>query len=171
MKTRLSPRESLILYAFIVGFVFLFYMVGLFLGKEYFTTADSSTENLPISDAPAPDLKPQLDFYKELISPQESLLSPGQAPQAERERASAPVQEPSNRRIFRTVQVAVVPQEKDARQILIRLEAKNYSGRVQPPQEGKDRYYRVLVGEFTTLEEARQMQARLKEDGFPTFIR
>ena len=175
MRTKLSPGESLILYAFIVGFVFLFYLLGLFLGKEYFTGVESSTEIVVSSDTPLPDLRPQLDFYEQLIapseSPQEPSASSGQDRQAEHGEPYAQLQEPPHRRVIHTVQVAALSKEEDVGQILIRLEAKNYSGRVQPPGGGKDHYYRVLVGEFATLEETKQMEARLREDGFPTFIK
>ena len=175
MRTRLSPGESLILYAFIVGFVFLFYLLGLFLGKEYFTPAESSTEKVVVSDTPLPDLRPELGFYQQLIapsqSPQESSPSSGQDREAERGEPGTQLQERPHRQIIHTVQVAALSKEEDIGRILIRLEAKNYLGRVQPPEGRKDHYCRVLVGEFATLEEAQQMEDRLREDGFPTFIR
>ena len=37
MKSKLSPRESFSLYGFLLGFIFLFYLVGLVVGKNHFT--------------------------------------------------------------------------------------------------------------------------------------
>jgi cell division septation protein DedD len=172
VKTGLSSRQSFTLYGIVLGFVFLFYVLGLLIGKNYFVARESSAEKPPISDGPLPDVKSQLDFYQQLIVPSPSAeevppFTPDKNPAA----SQKPTSQPTDTVEMYTIQVGALSREEDARQILIRLEAKNYVGRIQRPQGSNDPYYRVLVEEFSTLEKTRQMKARLKEDGFPTFIK
>ncbi len=55
---------------------------------------------------------------------------------------------------------------------MLRLEAKGFSARIQPPTpELGDRFYRVWVGEFDTIEEARAKEAEVKSAGFLTYVR
>lgn len=183
MKARLNPGESFGLYGIILGFVFLFYVLGLFVGKNYFVEARGSSENVPVSHVPVPDLKSQLTFYDQVMDPSQPAPSPAQAPPLSEESSGASSeesagageslqdQEPLAPFEIYTIQVAAMKKESEARQMMLRLEAKNYSGRLQPPEAGQDGYYRVLVGEFATQGEAQEMERRLKEESFPTFIK
>jgi cell division septation protein DedD len=69
-----------------------------------------------------------------------------------------------------TVQVGAFAAEVEARQILIRLEAKGYSSLLMPPSDS-DPYYRVSVGEFATDQEALGMEEELSKDGFLTYTK
>ncbi len=71
-----------------------------------------------------------------------------------------------------TIQVAAHSSREEAQQTLIRLEAKGFEARIQPPtaQLG-DHYYRVWVGEFDSIEHARTRETELKAAGFLTYIR
>lgn len=171
MKPKLSSRQSFTLYGIVLGFLLFFYVLGLLIGKNYFGVKEAAVERFPISTTPVPDVKSQLDFYQQVVVPPPSAARKPSTAQPE---TPAPgkktTPEPAGAFEY-TIQVGALSTEEDAQQILIRLEAKGYSGRVQLPQGEADRYYRVLVGEFDTAERARRMQARLKEDRFPTFIK
>lgn len=176
MNAKLSPKESFVLYGVVLGFVFLFYLLGLFIGKGHFVEAMPNGENLSVSGEPVRDLKPQLDFYQRLMGPSESAQetpveeSSGSVAQMENKGSRLDEEYGKGSLGIYTVQVGAFTAEADARQIFIRLEAKGYSGSVRPPS-GEDRYYRVGVGEFKTEEEAGRMEALLRKDGFLTYIR
>jgi cell division protein FtsN len=71
-----------------------------------------------------------------------------------------------------TIQVAAHSSEQEAQQTLLRLEAKGFSARIQPPiPRLGDRFYRVWVGEFDSIEEARSKEAEVKAAGFLTYVR
>lgn len=71
-----------------------------------------------------------------------------------------------------TIQVAAHSSEQEARQTLLRLQAKGFDARIQPPTAALgDRYYRVWVGTFDSQEEARAKESELKSAGFLTYIR
>ncbi|MDA2937223.1 SPOR domain-containing protein [Acidobacteria bacterium AH-259-A15] len=176
MKAKLSPKESFVLYGVVLGFVFLFYLLGLFIGKSHFVEAKPNGENLSVSREPVRDLQPQLDFYQRLMVPsgseKETPVEESSGSLAQMENKGSGLDEESRKAFLGiyTVQVGAFTAEADARQIFIRLEAKGYSGSVRPPW-GEDRYYRVGVGEFKTEEEAGRMEALLRKDRFLTYIR
>ena len=70
-----------------------------------------------------------------------------------------------------TIQVGAFGTEEAAQKVLSQLSAKGYSGRIEQPGRGADRYYHVWVGEFTSTEHASQFQTRLKADGFQAYIK
>jgi len=72
-----------------------------------------------------------------------------------------------------TIQVGVFGSEEAADRVLSQLSATGYSGpaRIEQPERGTDRFYRVWVGEFITREQASRFQTQLKIDGFETYIR
>ena len=178
MKAKMSPRESMALYGVVLGFIFLFYLLGLFMGRDHFVEAKTADGNLLLSDTPVRDLKPELDFYQRLMVPsqpeQENALTEDDSPAApEMSRESkAGLVDPSRASFGETytVQVGAFTAEVDTRQILVRLEAKGYSGTLRP-SSSQDPYYRVWVGEFKTVEEVGEMNELLRQDGFLTYIR
>lgn len=179
MRPRLSSGQVFGLYALAVGFLFLFYVMGLFVGRHYFVEGGSPHENVPGPQAPLGDVKSQLEFYQQdwLRGPSSSAEGSGPPSVLPADPALQPgvgeepgeIEEPPAPFEIYTIQVAAVRREQDARQILLRLEAKGYAARLQPPRA--DPYYRVLVGEFATQGEAQEIQSRLRDDGFSTFLK
>jgi cell division septation protein DedD len=80
---------------------------------------------------------------------------------------------PSSRGEVRfTIQVAAHSSEKEAQATLLRLRAQNFVGRIRPPVPGEaGGFYRVWVGEYPSAEAAREMERRLQDAGFPTYVR
>ena len=70
-----------------------------------------------------------------------------------------------------TIQVAAHSKREEAEQTLLRLEDKQFIGRIRPPQGPGDSYFRVWVGDFGSREESRAMEDQLKEAGFLTYLR
>lgn len=71
-----------------------------------------------------------------------------------------------------TIQIGAFSTEQEARQILLRLEAKNFPARLHSPVAGESPpYYRVWVGGFSTASEARWLEEQLKEQSFPTYLK
>jgi len=70
-----------------------------------------------------------------------------------------------------TIQVGAFGTEEAAQKMLSQLSAKGYSGRIEQPSRGADRYFYVWVGEFTSTEPASRFQTRLKADGFQVYIK
>jgi len=178
VKAKLSPRESMALYGVVLGFIFLFYLLGLFLGRDHFVEARTTDGSLSLADTPVQDLQPQLDFYQRLMVPSEpeQESAPSQdgshvAAEVSREDSAGPVKDLSTSPVEPyTVQVGAFTAEVDARQILVRLEAKGYPGALRH-SSSQDPYYRVWVGEFKTVEEVGEMNELLRQDGFLTYIR
>ena len=178
MRARLSPARSFALYGIVLGFVFLFYVLGLLIGKNYLMDAKAISNSIPIADHPLPDVKSQLDFYQQVLTPTEGEESPQEAPgsleagqNVYSEAASPASPEPSASGEIYTIQVGAFRTEVETSRILIRLEAQGYPNQLRRPKPPEDPYYRVWVGRFARHEEARQMQSRLQEDGFHTFIK
>ncbi|MDA2934432.1 protein kinase [Acidobacteria bacterium AH-259-D05] len=122
-------------------------------------------------DQPDQVVQPSLDP----IVPDEPPLEP-QAPSSGSSQDNRPTEPPtrppgSSLSDAYAVQVGAFGTEVAARKALSQLSAKGFSGRIEPPQGGADRYYRVLVGDFTSRDEASQFQTRLKADGFATFVK
>ncbi|MEE8348645.1 MAG: SPOR domain-containing protein, partial [Acidobacteriota bacterium] len=69
-----------------------------------------------------------------------------------------------------TVQIGAFGTEVAARQLLLQLSNKRYTGTLEPPGT-RPGFYRVSVGNLTSKNEASELQTRLTADGFPTFIR
>ncbi len=177
----MRARESFFLYGVILVCSFGFFLTGLFLGKRYFIRANLDPREMIVSKPQLEDVKGNLDFYQQVLSAfWETAIEerkdedlPGEAGAAADEKkaelelrrkiAGVPTE-------VYTVQVGALNREKDARPILIRLEVKGYSARLHRPQADNP-FYCVWVSEFVTLEEARQMESSLKEDGFYTYIK
>jgi cell division septation protein DedD len=181
VKRRLNPQESITLYGVLVGFIFIFYILGLFIGKNQFVEARANDASLPLSETPVenlePDVEPELDFYQRVTvpdDPEESRPSEEVAPvpeQATREKTSAPVEEPKASTVEAyTVQVGAFTRKVDARQILVRLEAKGHFAVVRN-STAEDPVFRVWVGEFKTPQQAAEKNELLRQEGFSTYIR
>ncbi len=178
MRTRLSPARSFALYGIVVGFVFLFYVLGLLVGKTYFLDAKTVSDAIPIVDSPLPEIESQLEFYQQVLMPNEDRDSPpeepislegGQDVYSEINSPGSP--EPSAAGAIYTIQVGAFRSEEETSRIVIRLETQGYPNELRRPKPPEDPYYRVWVGRFGQHEEARQMLSRLQEDGFHTFIK
>jgi len=70
-----------------------------------------------------------------------------------------------------TIQVAAYSSQKEAEAMLTRLEAKGFRGRVHAPQSAGDRLFRVWVGSYLSLDEAKSHEGELKQAGFLTYSR
>ena len=179
MRTKLGPKESFTLYGIFLGLLFLFFVVGMLVGKGHLVEPTPVTQRIPFSRPPVEDVKPDLEFYQSLMQPSNVRKEQGpnetestllvEAPASQVKSSRQDEKEDSLRKLY-TVQVGALTAEEDARRILIRLEAKGYSGTLRTPS-GEDRYYRVWVGEFQGAEEARHLEKRLRKDGFLTYLK
>ena len=166
------------LYGVLVGFIFIFYLLGLLIGKNQFVEAGTNDASLPLTEIPVQDLEPELDFYQRVTVPtdpeEESEPSRGVSPVPEeitREETSATVEDskPSPLSAY-TIQVGAFTREVDARQLLVRLEAKGHSAMVRN-STGEDPYNHVWVGQFKTPQQAAETNELLRQEGFSTYIR
>ena len=178
MKHRLSPGESMTLYGVLVGFIFISYLLGLFIGKNQFVEASTNDTNLPLTETPVQDPEPRLDFYQRVTVPGDGEEKTGPveegSPVSEeisREETSATAEDskPSPLDAY-TIQVGAFSREVDARQTLVRLEVKGHSAVVRN-STAEDPFYRVWVGEFETPQQAAEKNELLRQNGFQTYIR
>ncbi|MGH9341818.1 MAG: SPOR domain-containing protein [Acidobacteriota bacterium] len=185
MKSRLGFKQAFAVYSIVFVFIAVFYVLGLFLGKNHFVGLTAGAEELSsLPETPVSDIKNQLEFYQRVMQPaphqsnkdttavsgQRSAVS-DQRPAVSGQRPAVSGQPPQPKdpvQIRYTVQVGAMKVTEEARQLLIRLETKGYAATLQPP--GGDQYYRVRVGEFATREEALETEAALKGDGFATYV-
>lgn len=169
MKVQSEFIEAFKLYGVVFGFIFLFFLFGLFVGKERFVEANLHSEDRIISETPVQNVKTQLDFYSALKDPI-SEQSPIGLAQAGSKTVVPEEQTEENTSEAYTVQVAALTAEKDAQKISLRLKAKGYPAKMIIPSSG-DRYYRVWVGRFEINTRALEMEKKLREDGFLTFLK
>lgn len=174
MKPKLSSNESFALYGVVLSFILLFYLLGLFIGRNHFVEAKPSEEVFSLSDEPVEDPKSGLGFYdRVMISPDTEQNAPIDASPSRQDKEQADGTNVMVEKQFSevyTVQVGAFTSLKEANQILVRLEAKGYSGVLSPPA-GQDPYYRVGVGEYGTDRGARATEILLRKDGFLTYIK
>ncbi|MEE8350508.1 MAG: SPOR domain-containing protein [Acidobacteriota bacterium] len=177
MERKLKPRDAMRLYGVALGVLFLFYLMGLFLGRNQFVEARPKEAALAVEDSSLESRPPDLDFYRTLTGPSLAESDRAVSPEAV-SGASLPEEEnlmsgePSAilpLEVY-TVQVGAFTAQVDARQILIRLEARGYSSVLMSPSE-TDPFYRVSVGEFSTNQEALRMEDKLGKDGFLTYVK
>jgi len=179
-KPRLTPREAGTLYTFLISFVFLFYLLGLSLGSNRFLEPRTGEADLErIAERPLEDVTPTLDFYQNLVMPEQA----GEEPEAVAEAATVesgstgeseeeqPAAEPvvPGSPVY-TVQVGAFTAEADARRLRLRLEAQGYDSLLSEPYS-TDPYYRVWIGQFEEETQAREMEQVLRQDGFLTYIK
>ncbi len=166
------------LYGLLVGFIFIFYLMGLFIGKHQFVEASTNDTNLPLSETPVLDLKPELmDFHERVTVPEDAEEENGpfdevspvsEETSREETSATAEVSKPSPLSAY-TIQVGALTREVDARQLLVRLEAKGHSAIVRK-STSEHPYYRVWVGQFKTPQQAAETNELLRQEGFSTYI-
>ncbi len=70
-----------------------------------------------------------------------------------------------------SIQVGALKTEEEARKMIVRLEARGYTGILDKPVSQKDPFYRVRVGSYPSREDAARAEALLKDEGFLTFIK
>ncbi len=167
------------LYGLLVGFIFIFYLLGLFIGKNQFVEASTNDTSLPLSETPVQDLKPELmDFHQRVTVPEDAEEENGPleevspvSEETSREETSASAEDskPSPLSTY-TIQVGALTREVDARQLLVRLEAKGHSAIVRD-YTNEHPYYRVWVGQFKTPQQAAETNELLRQEGFSTYIR
>lgn len=205
-KARISSSTAFILYGVLLGFLFIFFVAGLYVGKNHFVQADvAPRQELPAELGLKGEVEPLVDFYRELSTPaeesepekevgraggpEESELdqiregtgeaaeilpaqnrgnTAGSRPATEStSEPAAPVSEGS----LYTIQAGAHTTREEARQVQIRLEAAGFDARIQPPSGPADRYFRVWVGEFSSIDESEALEAKLKSAGFHTYVR
>lgn len=188
MRTKLSPRQVFALYGILFFAVFSAYVLGLFFGKNYFVEMRSSVAGAAPAPAPVSDVKTQLEFYQQLMGDlgvDPVRRQPDRLPEEDLEEPVADATDPfppPGDFLFQdelqaepppadsdgfTVQVGAFSTPGEARQLSLRLQARGHSPEVQ--HEGL--FYRVWVGDHSTLEEARLAEQRLRQEGFPTYLR
>ncbi len=166
------------LYGLLVGFIFIFYLMGLFIGKTQFVEASTNDTDLPLSETPVQDLEPELmDFHERVTVPEDAEEETGPFDQVspvseetprEETTTTAEVSKPSPLSAY-TIQVGALTREADARQLLVRLEAKGHSAIVRN-STSEHPYYRVWVGQFDTPQQAAETNELLRQEGFSTYI-
>jgi cell division septation protein DedD len=178
-----SSRQVFALYGLVLAFVFVSFLLGLLVGRG------SGEQPSVVPALPAyermEDLETQLDFYDELSKPSDEgsnalkardieEILPEKAEPLPALETEVVVDTPSTTggTVKYTIQVAAHSTEDEAQQMLIRLRANNFGGRIQRPDVTRgDDYYRVWIGEFASTEEARSLVTELKAQGFHTYIR
>jgi len=189
MKEKLSTQKAFYLYAVILGFLFVFYLAALhFSSGEGEQVVPPQQAEAEAGEKPVEEVRDQVRFYEELPKPldteseadtktasatrtgkQESTDTP---PSPAADRDSAPAAADTRETTGRyTIQVGAFSTEKEARQMIVRLRTRNIQGRILPPFDDADRFYRVWVGEFARREDARATENQLKQAGFPTYVR
>ena len=176
MKRRLKPQESITLYGVLVGFIFIFYLLGIFIGKDQFVEARANDAGLPLTDVPVQDLD-ELDFYQRVTVPEDSEeedesfqeVSPAPEKIIEEETSATAKDSKTSSVEAYTIQVGAFTREAAARKILVRLEAKGHSAVVRN-STAEDPVYRVWVGEFKTPQQAAEKNELLRQEGFSTYI-
>jgi cell division septation protein DedD len=176
MRPRLSFREAVNVYVLVLVFGAALYLIGLFVGKSYQVGRLNDAEIAEASMKPVEDLSTQMEFYEQLSDgpaakrsetpPPRNDESDVPAKASETETAAAPAG------VGYTIQIGAHSTEEEARQLLMRLESKDFSGQINRPSGSEEpKYFRVWVGEFVSMEAAQPVEARLKAAGFYTYIR
>lgn len=177
MRPRLSFGEAVHVYLLVLAFAGVLYLIGLFVGKNYQGVTPSDAEIVKATMEPVEDLSTQMEFYEQLsdgptVKAPENRPSGGDELEAASEETSEVGVAAAPAGIMYTIQLGAHSTEEEARQLLMKLEAKNFSGRIRGPSGNEQPgYFRVWVGEFSAMEAARPMEAQLKEAGFYTYIR
>ena len=165
MYGRMQLRDAMKLYGAVLGALFLFYLLGIFLGRNQLVEARPKEADMSTTVAPFENIKPELlDFYDDFISKDRGASAPGKL----EENSTTTEQSENFVASGYTVQIGAFTTAIDAQQISIRLDAKGYDSVLITPSKS-DPYYRVSVGHFTTDQEAMKLEEKLRKDGFPTY--
>ncbi len=196
MKGRLTPKESFVLYGVWIVAAFALFLLGLYWGKGQATGLSQEITTQPVGSAPAAvsQAQPQtrLDLANKETGPAVNDLA-GQAPSSSSSPAAAPAADqvrppvsspPSTKAAAKpsvagpapgkdvfSIQVGALKTEEEARKVMVRLQARGYTGILDVPVSQKDPFYRVRVGSYTDREDALRAEALLKDEGFLTFIK
>jgi cell division protein FtsN len=165
------------LYGVILGFLLLFYLLGLFLGSNQWVEVRPKEVSLPMAETPLEDIEPGLEFFKTLMEPP---VTESHSPSSERELVAGPErpgesptdanQSATPLNDVYTVQVGAFSDEAEALQTFNRLEVRGYPSVLRTPSHS-DLLYGVSVGEFATNQEVLEMEEKLRKDGFSTYIK
>ena len=181
MIQRLGLKESFTLYGVFLGVIFVVFVVGMLVGKDYFLDQIPVTEGISFLPSTVENVKPDLEFYQslmqssdpkkkqELSDDHKEVVSSDDVPASQVNPKGQEEEKEKLRKLY-TVQVGALTVEEDAQEILNRLENKGYPGILRVPS-GEDRYYRIWVGQFQGVKEARNLEKRLREDGFLTYLK
>ena len=187
MKRRLNPTEAFGLYLVVFGFFLGLFVLGLLMGSgllDFSQLAEGVTQGTSPTGGTADPVK-EYTFYDDLEpsdaptelshpsdrhdSEPEIVVLDGLDSQGPPGGAEPPAVGLTG---DYTIQVAALGSQQEAEQFVVRLSAADFVGRISAPGSGpRGRYYRVWVGRFRSIEEARPMEKRLKAAGFPTYIR
>jgi cell division septation protein DedD len=196
MKPRFTSREAIFLYIIVCALFVGFYLLGLSLGRAPLPAEsrveavggeerglvrearDTRPPTRPVesfveTSAPPPQATSaeEREALEEVIVDEPPILEAAEPPPVSAPAATIEPAVPSEAGLF-TIQVAALSTLREAQQALIRLEANNFDARIQPPTAALgDRFYRVWVGQFQSIEEARDLEGRLKAAGFLTYVR
>ena len=122
------------------------------------------------------DLSTQMEFYEQLSDGPatrrlETRPSGSDEPDAA-EKSSEVEATTAPAGVVYTIQIGAHSTEAEARHLLMKLKAKDFSGQIRSPSGSEEpRYFRVWVGEFASMEEAQPVETQLKDAGFYTYIR
>lgn len=180
MIHKLVWKKSFALYGVFLGLIFVVFVVGMLVGKEYFRGSMPVTRGISFLPSTVENVKTDLEFYQSLMQPSDSdneqeigadkeAVSFDEVPAIQVNPKGQEKEKEQLRKLY-TVQVGALTVEEDAREILNRLEGKGYPGMLRAPS-GEDRYYRIWVGQFQGVKEARNLEKRLREDGFLTYLK
>ncbi len=176
MRPRLSFGEAVNVYVLVLAFGAALYLIGLFVGKSYPAGRLDDADLSEASMRPVEDLSTQMEFYEQLsdgpaarrpeTQPSVSDEPDADEKSSEVETATAPAG------VVYTIQIGAHSTEAEARQHVMKLKAKDFSGQIRSPSGSEQpRYFRVWVGEFASMEEAQPVETQLKDAGFYTYIR
>lgn len=175
MRANLSFGQAVHVYILVLAFGAVLYLIGLFVGRSY---QEASFNDAGIAEAslePVEDLSTQLEFYEQLSDEAEKHRSEtrlsDQEPPVEVE-AGGGSSAASPLGVVYTIQIGAHSTEEEARELLIKLQARDFHGRIRSPLASeRPKYFRVWVGEFDSMQEALALETRLKEAGFYTYVR
>ncbi len=196
MKGRLTPKESFVLYGAWLVVAFALFLLGLYWGKGQATGLSQEIVTQPVGSAlpaaPRTQLQTRLDLPTNETSPavedQQAAApvssAPADSPASAEVKtplaspganAASPVKPPvpassPGKEVF-SIQVGALNTEEEARKVIVRLEARGYTGILDKPVSQKDPFYRVRVGNYASREDAVRAEALLKDIGFLTFIK
>lgn len=176
MRPRLSFGEAVNVYVLVLAFGAALYLIGLFVGKSYQVERLNDAEIAEASMKPVEDLSTQMEFYEQLSDgPAAKRLKTQPSGSEESDVAEKPPEvetATASAGVGYTIQIGAHSTEEEARQLLMKLEAKDFSGQIRRPSGSEEpKYFRVWVGEFASMEAAQPVETQLKDAGFHTYIR
>ncbi len=181
MTNRLSRGEAAVFLGLLFCGCLAFFLLGVYAGMRSVAEPRTAVETAQTTKSAAA-VPQDLGFYRDMLSGPDkggqgaadsSSVEPPVATKPEPDPADPPVSaEPAPEaapHTFWTVQVGALDSADEARQVIIRLEARGYSARLVEPRAGVKDFYRVWVGEFEDSAAAHAFEERLKADGFHTY--